>query len=642
MTAEPLWMPQSPRETQLYEFIRTCGQKDGGYDAFWQWSIENPGLFWDALWDYAGIAGEKGGSVLENAHLMPGARFFPQGKINYAENLLAVRSDAPAIIFRKENGEEQQLTFHQLAGEVSRWQQALRSVGVGAGDRVAAFMPNIPETIIACLATVSLGAVWSSASPDFGVQGVIDRFGQIEPSVFIAVDGYLYGGKEIDCLSKVRDIMPRLPGVKKTVIVPFLKKDAALAGAVSAPEFLQPFTPCDLEFVRVPFNHPLCILFSSGTTGIPKCIVHGHGGTLLQHIKEHRLQCDIRAGDKIFYFTTCGWMMWNWLVSGLASGAALLLFDGNPFHPDGTALWDFAQKHRATLFGTSAKYIDAMKQAGLRPRETHDLSALRTITSTGSPLVHESFDYVYDAIKPDVHLASISGGTDIVSCFMLGNPMSPVYRGEIQGPGLGMAVDIFDDNGKPMPAGAGSGELVCTKPFPSMPVSFWNDTDGAKYRAAYFERFPNVWCHGDWVERTAQGGFIIHGRSDATLNPGGVRIGTAEIYRQVEQVPEVIESIAIGQDYEGDVRIVLFVRLREGAVLDDDLKTRLKKQIREGASPRHVPAKILAVADIPRTKSGKIVELAVRDVVHGRQIRNIEALANPQALDLYKDLPGLK
>lgn len=642
MSSAPLWNPKNPNATQLAQFMESCGRGGEEYQGFWRWSVDRPAEFWDRVWDMAGLIGDKGGVVLADADKMPGARFYPDGAINYAENLLRRRDDGVAIIFRKEDGSERSLTFNELYGQVSRWAQALKRAGVGPDDRVAGFMPNMPETIIACLATASLGAVWSSASPDFGVQGVIDRFGQIEPKVLVTVDGYLYGGKQVDCLGKIKEIMPRLPGLRQTVIVPFLSKAPQLDGAIEAGEFLQGTAACDIDFRRVPFNHPLFIMFSSGTTGIPKCIVHGHGGTLIQHVKEHRLQCDIRAGDKVFYFTTCGWMMWNWLVTALASEATLLLFDGNPFHPDGNALWDYTAKHDAMLFGTSAKYIDAMKQAGMRPKDTHDLSALRVITSTGSPLVHESFDYVYDAIKSDVHLASISGGTDIVSCFMLGNPVSPVYRGEIQGAGLGMAVDIFDDEGKPMPAGAGSGELVCTKPFPCMPVKFWNDPDDVKYRAAYFERFEDIWCHGDWVERTAHGGFIIHGRSDATLNPGGVRIGTAEIYRQVEQIPEVVESIAVGQDYAGDVRIILFVRLREGAALTDDVIARLKKQIREGASPRHVPAKILAVADIPRTKSGKITELAVRDVIHGRKIKNVEALSNPQSLDLYKDLAELK
>jgi acetoacetyl-CoA synthetase len=576
---------------------------------------------------------------------MPGARFFPEARINYAENLLRRRDAAPAIIFRNERGEDRILSFADLYDLTSRWAQALKAAGVGKGDRVAGFMPNTPETVIAMLATASLGAIWSSASPDFGVQGLLDRFGQIEPTVLVAVDGYYYNGKTLDCLAKLRDVQPQIKGLKKTVIVPFVTERpdfSGLSDTVTMGDFIASFPAIDIPFMRVDFNHPLFIMFSSGTTGIPKCIVHGHGGTLIQHLKEHQLQCDVGRDDHVFYFTTCGWMMWNWLVGALASECTLMLFDGSPFYPTGNVLWDFADQHKCTLFGTAAKYIDALKANGFRPKDTHDLSSIRVITSTGSPLVHESFDYVYDAIKSDVHLASISGGTDIVSCFVLGNPLSPVWRGEIQGAGLGMAVDAFDDTGKPIPAGAGSGELVCTKPFPCMPVMFWNDDGGAKYKAAYFERFDHIWCHGDWIERTAHGGFIIHGRSDATLNPGGVRIGTAEIYRQVEQIPEILESIAVGQDWDNDVRVVLFVRMKPDHVLNDDIRDRIKKQIRNGASPRHVPAKIIAVADIPRTKSNKIVELAVRDIIHGRKVRNVEALANPDALAHYADLAELK
>ncbi len=647
MTDKPLWTPSSERiaATRLADFMAECGHPGADYADFWRWSVEKPEEFWTRLWDFAGVVGDKGKTTLKDPQKMTGAQYFPDGTINYAQNLLRRRDDTPAIIFRDEQGGERTLSFNELHDAVSRWQQALAAAGVGKGDRVAAFMPNMPETIIACLATASLGAIWSSASPDFGVQGIIDRFGQIEPTVFIAVDGYYYGGKTLDCLSKVREVQPHLPGLKKTVIVPFTNPGADLGGmpnTLALEAFLSPYKAGEIKFNPVPFNHPLFIMFSSGTTGIPKCIVHGHGGTLLQHVKEHQLQCDIKKGDRVFYFTTCGWMMWNWLISALASEATLLLFDGNPFHPDGNVLWDFTSRHGAMLFGTSAKYIDAMKVNKVHPMDTHDLSKLKVVTSTGSPLVHESFDFVYQHIKKDVHLASISGGTDIVSCFVLGNPISAVYRGEIQGAGLGMAMEVFDDDGKPIPPGAGSGEMVCTKPFPSMPVMFWNDPDNAKFHGAYFERFDNIWCHGDWIERTSHGGFIIHGRSDATLNPGGVRIGTAEIYRQVEQVPDVIESIAVGQDWDGDVRIILFVRLKNGITLNDALIDTIKKQIRNGASPRHVPAKILQVDDIPRTKSGKITELAVRDVIHGRKVKNVEALANPQALEIYKDLPPLR
>lgn len=647
MTDKPLWTPSSDRiaATNLAAFMDQCGQKGADYDAFWRWSVDEAESFWDRLWDFTDVRGTKGGSILKNPDRMTGGQYYPDGTINYADNLLRRRDDAPAMIFRDEPGRERTISFNELYNEVSRWQQALRAAGVKKGDRVAAFMPNMPETIIATLATASLGAIWSSASPDFGVQGIIDRFGQIEPTVFIAVDGYFYGGKTLDCLAKVREVQPNLPGLKKTIIVPFVNETPNIGGlsdAVTTHEFLSPFKPAEMSYEAVNFNHPLFIMFSSGTTGIPKCIVHGHGGTLLQHLKEHRLQCDIKKDDRVFYFTTCGWMMWNWLISALASEATLLLFDGNPFHPNGNVLWDFTSKHGAMLFGTSAKYIDAMKVNKIHPMETHDLSKLKVVTSTGSPLVHESFDFVYQHIKKDVHLASISGGTDIVSCFVLGNPISSVYRGEIQGAGLGMAMEVFDDNGKPIPPGAGSGEMVCVKPFPSMPVMFWNDPDNAKFHGAYFERFENIWCHGDWIERTPHGGCIIHGRSDATLNPGGVRIGTAEIYRQVEQIPDVIESIAVGQDWDGDVRIILFVRLKSGVTLNDALIDAIKKQIRTGASPRHVPAKIIQVTDIPRTKSGKITELAVRDVIHGRKVKNVEALANPEALEIYRDLSALR
>ena len=650
ISSEPLWVPsQKQKESALlFDFMgkisKKTGRKIDNYADLWRWSVDFSEEFWDFLWDYCDVQGEKGGRVLDsNGGQMLGARFFPEGQINFAENNLRQRDKQTAIIFRNETGQERSLSYADLYEQVSLWQQAFIREGVREGDRVAAYMPNTPETIIAFLAAASLGAIWSSASPDFGVQGVIDRFGQIEPKILITADGYHYNGKVIDCLPKVKDVQPALKGLKKTVVIPFAGsslKPEALPDAVSMADFTAGLKPKEVEFKRVDFNHPLFILFSSGTTGVPKCIVHGHGGTLLQHLKEHRLQTNIKPGDKVFYFTTCGWMMWNWLVTGLASGATLLLYDGSPFFSEGRVLWDFTSVHGCTLFGTSAKYIDALKSAGMNPGKTHDLSALRTVTSTGSPLVHESFDYIYKAIKPDVHLASISGGTDIVSCFMLGNPLSPVWRGEIQGPGLGMAVDVFDEEGQP--ATISAGELVCTKPFPSMPVSFWNDPERVKYKAAYFERFENIWVHGDWVEKTPHGGFIIHGRSDATLNPGGVRIGTAEIYRQVEQIEGVQESIAVGQDWEGDVRVILFVVLKKGWELDENLTKEIKTKIRNGASPRHVPAKIIAVSDIPRTKSGKITELAVRDVIHGRKIKNVEALANPDSLQLYKNLQELQ
>jgi acetoacetyl-CoA synthetase len=647
---EPLWTP-SPRalaDHPLTRFTAGAARRTGrtfdGYDALHAWSVADPAAFWDLVWDFAGVIGDKGARRLIDGDRMPGARFFPDATLNYAENLLRRSDGGDAIVFRGEDKVQRRLSWRELNDLVSRLQQALRAEGVGAGDRVAALMPNLPETIAAMLAVASLGAIWSSASPDFGPRGALDRFGQIAPKVFIACDGYYYAGKTIDIGDKLAEIAAGLPTATRVVVVPYIGHAEAVAAAVPRGITLDGFVAAQaakpVTYERMPFGHPLYILFSSGTTGVPKCIVHSAGGTLLQHLKEHQLQSGLKAGERLFYFTTCGWMMWNWLASGLATGATLLLFDGSPFHPTPATLFDYADEERMNLFGTSAKYIDAVKKAGLRPAETHDLGSVRMMLSTGSPLAAESFDFVYEAIKRDIHLASISGGTDIVSCFVLGIPNKPVWRGEIQGPGLGMAMDVWDDDGRPLKRG--KGELVCTRAFPSMPVGFWNDPDGAKYRAAYFERFPNVWCHGDFAEWTGHGGIIIHGRSDATLNPGGVRIGTAEIYAQVERIPEVLEALAIGQDFDNDVRIVLFVRLKEGAVLDDRLAAAIKAQIRSGASPRHVPAKIVAVADIPRTKSGKIVELAVREVVHGRPVRNREALANPEALDLFRDLPELR
>jgi acetoacetyl-CoA synthetase len=645
----PLWQP-SPEQvaaTNIARFMERVGERTGAeltdYPGLHRWSIENRDAFWSAVWDEFGVIGEKGGRVLVEDR-MPGAKFFPDARLNFAENLLRRSDEGEAIVFHGEDKIETRLTFAELHALVSRLQQWLSSQGVTVGSRVAAMMPNMAETVAAMLATAALGATWSSCSPDFGVRGVLDRFGQIEPTVLIACDGYWYAGKRIEVADKLEEVVPALAGVKSTLIVPYLgiAEDVAgrLPNAVSLPKALAPFRAKPVSFERLPFNHPLYMLYSSGTTGVPKCIVHGAGGTLLQHLKEHRLQSDVRPGDRVFYFTTCGWMMWNWLVSALASEATLLLFDGSPFHPDPSVLFDYAERERMTLFGTSAKYIDACKKEGLRPRDTHDLSTVRLMTSTGSPLAAESFDYVYEAVKPDIHLASISGGTDIVSCFVLGDPTSPVWRGEIQAPGLGLAVDVWSEAGRPVRQE--KGELVCTRAFPSMPVMFWNDPNGKKYRAAYFERFPGVWHHGDFAEWTAHGGLVIHGRSDATLNPGGVRIGTAEIYAQVEQIPEVVEALAIGQDWDNDVRVVLFVRLRDGATLDDKLTRAIKTKIRTGASPRHVPARVVQVADIPRTKSGKITELAVRDIVHGREVKNVEALANPEALALYRDLPELR
>jgi acetoacetyl-CoA synthetase len=646
---KPLWTPDPDRTAAaaLTAFRQAAGERAGrefaGYAELHRWSVEDRAAFWNLVWDFCGVIGEKGGDVLADGDRMPGARFFPDARLNFAENLLVRSGPAEAIVFRGEDKIERRLSWNELHGLVSRLQQLFVKLGVKAGDRIAAMMPNMPETVAAMLAAASLGAVWSSCSPDFGEQGVLDRFGQIEPVIFIVPDGYWYNGKAIEVAGKVAAVAAKLPTVRKVLVVDYLGTSTDVAAAVEKAEAfaeaLQPFANRPVTFERLPFSHPLYILFSSGTTGIPKCIVHSAGGTLLQHAKELRLHAGIVEGDRFFYFTTCGWMMWNWLVSGLSCGATLLLYDGSPFHPDGNALFDYADAEGMTHFGTSAKFIDSVRKAGLRPITSHRLSSVRTISSTGSPLSPQDFRFVYDEIKHDVHLASISGGTDIVSCFVLGVPTEPVWTGEIQGPGLGMAVDVWDDDGQPL--ARGKGELVCTRAFPSMPVGFWNDPDGAKYRAAYFERFADVWCHGDFAEWTEHGGIVIHGRSDATLNPGGVRIGTAEIYNQVEQMPEVAEAICIGQEFGGDVRVVLFVRLANGVVLDEDLEKRIKARIRVGASPRHVPAKIVAVSDIPRTKSGKITELAVRDVVHGRPVRNKEALANPQALDLFMDRPEL-
>ncbi|KQZ50924.1 acetoacetyl-CoA synthetase [Rhizobium sp. Root149] len=649
MTIEmPLWTPSEDFKNAqpLSRFMTWLSEREGttfpDVDALHVWSVENRDKFWSAIWDFCGVEGEKGEHALIDDGRMLEARFFPDARLNFAQNLLRQSGETDALIFRGEDKVSYRWGWDELKGRVSRLQQAFAAMGIGEGDRVAAMMPNLPETIACMLAATSLGAIWSSCSPDFGPQGVLDRFGQIEPKLFITCDGYWYNGKLQDVSAKVRDVAAELK--VPVLVVPYAGDAAALAGSIpnarTLEQFVEGFEVRPLEFRQLPFSHPLYILFSSGTTGVPKCIVHSAGGTLLQHLKEHVLHCGIQPGDRLFYFTTCGWMMWNWLASGLAAGATLCLFDGSPFAPNGSVLFDYAAEEKFAVFGTSAKYIDAVRKSGLEPLKSHDLSALRLITSTGSPLSPEGFTFVYEGIKRDVHLASISGGTDIVSCFVLGNPLKPVWRGEIQGPGLGLAMDVWNDDGQSVRGE--KGELVCTKAFPSMPVMFWNDPDGKKYRAAYFERFDNVWCHGDFAEWTSHGGLVIHGRSDATLNPGGVRIGTAEIYNQVEQMPEVLEALCIGQDWDDDVRVILFVRLANGYTLDDNLVAAIKNRIRTGCTPRHVPARIIAVTDIPRTKSGKIVELAVREVVHGRPVKNKEALANPEALDLFADLDVLK
>ena len=645
----PLWEPSAERvaATRLTAFMKAVATDHGvslpDFAALHRWSIDEPETFWRALWSFAGVIAESQGErVLVDGDKMPGAMWFPEARLNFAENLLRRRDSEPAIIFWNEQRTRRSLSYAELYGQVSVVAQALAEEGVEAGDRVGGFMPNMPEAIIAMLAATSLGAVWSSCSPDFGIAGAMDRFGQIEPKVLFTADGYFYNGQVIDSLERARGIAEKLPSLKRLVIIPTVSDAPVIDGLDNAAvwdDFTAAFAPGEIEFRQLPFDHPVYIMYSSGTTGVPKCIVHGAGGTLLQHLKEHQLHTDIMRGDRVFYFTTCGWMMWNWLVSALASEATVMLYDGAPFHPDGNTLFDFAAEERITIFGTSAKFLDAAEKAGIEPARTHDLGALRAILSTGSPLRPESFDYVYRDIKAEVCLSSVSGGTDIISCFAGGNPIGPVWRGELQVLALGMRVAAFDENGKAV--FGKKGELVCTQPFPSMPVGFWHDPDGAKYHAAYFDVYPSVWRHGDYIEITEHGGMIIYGRSDAVLNPGGVRIGTAEIYRQVEQLDEVVESLVIGQDWQGDTRIILFVRLRDGLLLDDALIDKIKQQIRAHTTPRHVPARVLQVADIPRTISGKIVELAVQNVVHGRPVKNRDALANPEALELFRDLPQL-
>ena len=647
--SEPIWSPgpvrrQTANIRRFIELART--ELDPGiieYRDLHRYSIENPAEFWRAVWGFCEIVGYAGNLVVADLDKMPGARWFPGARLNFAENLLRHRDGQAAILFKSETGETSELSFQDLYTAVAQTASALKAEGVEAGDRVAGYLPNLPETVVAMLASTSIGAIWSSCSPDFGIDGVVDRLGQIEPKVLFCASAYSYNGKTHDCLDKVRSIVKTIPSIERTVVVPYVNSDAKL-GKVRGAVWLQDFIDSEareIEFTRLPFDHPLYILYSSGTTGIPKCITHGAGGTLIQHQKELVLHTNLRRSDRICYFTTCGWMMWNWLVSSLAVGATIVLYEGSPFYPSAAAMFDLIDEFSITVFGTGAKSISAWDKAGVKPRQSHQLNSLLTLLSTGSPLAPESYDYVYSEIKPNLCLSSISGGTDIVSCFVPGCPILPVYRGEIQCAGLGMAVEIRRDDGSAADIDE-TGELCCTLPFPAMPVFFWGDEDGSKYRAAYFEKFPGIWAQGDFAKKTEHEGYVIFGRSDATLNPGGVRIGTAEIYRQVENLDQVLESLCVGQDWEDDVRVVLFVKLRPGISLDEGLQDRIRKAVRQNTTPRHVPSRIVQVTDIPRTISGKIVELAVRNVIHGHPVKNIDALANPEALELYKDLQDLR
>ncbi len=651
--ANKMWAPSQAaiESAQVTQFARYCvhrhGLKLNTYPEFYRWTCDRSEDFWSALWDWGGVRGRKGDRILVDGRRMPGAKWFPQARLNFAENLLRRREDSDALVFWDEKGFRRRMSYAELHAQVSRSAQAMRAAGLQPGDRVAAFIPNMPETCVLALAAISIGAVWSSCSPDFGADGVLDRFGQTGPTLFFCADGYLYNGKAHDSIHRVKEIVAQLPGVRQVVVVPNL--DAApdvspIRNALRYADWISPYEAGEIDYEQLPFDHPLYILFTSGTTGKPKCIVHGAGGSLLSGLKMYKLHFDVRPRDRFYYYTTCNWVMWNLLFAGLCAEAAVMLYDGSPFERDAKITFDFCESERFTQYGTSAKFIDAIAKRGLKPRETHDLQAMRMIVSTGSPLVPESYDYVYRDVKKDVCLSSISGGTDIMAGFADANPVLPVYRGELQCRGLAMDVRVYDDEGRELIGE--KGELVCVKSFPSMPVGFWNDPDGSRYHAAYFERYPNVWCHGDWCELTKRGTMIVYGRSDATLNPGGVRIGTAEIYGQVEKIDAVEESVAIGQlwppERPTDTRVVLFVKLRPGLVLDAALEERIRRQIRENTTPRHVPARIVQVPDIPRTRNGKVVELAVRSVVHGMPVKHTDALANPEALGLFSNLPELE
>jgi acetoacetyl-CoA synthetase len=652
-TPKVLWQPdaRAVEEVQVTQFARQVIRKRkldlNSYPDFYRWTVDNPEEFWLDVWDFCGvIASKRGSTVLVDGDKMPGAKWFPEARLNFAENLMRRGDRGDAFVLWDETGFKRRMSYSDLTSDVSRAEQALRALGLRAGDRAAAFIPNLPETGMLALAALSQGMVWASCSPDFGVDGVIDRFGQIEPKVLFCADGYRYNGEEHSSLERVREIAERLPTLRKVVVVPHLDPQVDVSDipkAVRLDEWMRRYTPGGIAFAQLPFDHPVYILFTSGTTGKPKCLVHGAGGSLLSGLKMYKLQFDVRPGDRFFYFCTTTWVMWNLLFAALGAEATAMLYDGSPFARNGKILFDYAEKERFTQFGTSPRFLDTLAKRGVEPVKSHDLSALRMMVSTGSPLAPEGFDYVYDKIKKDLVLSSISGGTDIMAAFADASPVLPVYRGELQGRSLGLAVDVFDEDGNSIIGE--KGELVCTKPFPSMPLGFWNDRGDVRYHAAYFAKYPNVWCHGDWCELTDRGTMLVYGRSDATLNPGGVRIGTAELYRVVEQIDEVEESVAIGQlwppEKPTDARVVLFIKLRKDLVLDQNLEDRIRFEIRRRASPRHVPARIVQVADIPRTKNGKVVELAVKAVVHGMPVANTDALANPEALELFKDLPEL-